>query len=103
VMSSVSRVRTGLIAVGLATYIVLAVAILAAGRRFAVLGPDYSAQAWVAFALPVGEGLLLLTLFTAGRKRRFGMSALGMALAGAVWGIVALDVIFVAFSSAAAP
>jgi hypothetical protein len=102
-MSTVSRVRAGLIAVGVTTYLVLAVAIIAAGRRFGSLGSDYSAQAWVAFALPVGEGSLLVILFAFGRTRRLGMTALGTVLAVAVWIIVAVDLLFVAFSSAAAP
>ena len=102
-MSTASRIRNGLIAVGVMTYVVLAAAIVAAGLKFGPLGSAYAAQAWVAFALPFAEGLLLVTLFAFGRTRRIGVSAVGTSLAVTVWVIVGVDLLFVAFSSAAAP
>jgi hypothetical protein len=85
------------------TFVGLAIAIVAAGLKFGSLGSDYSAQAWVAFALPVAEGLLLVTLCSFGRTRRIGATALGTSLAVTVWVINGVDLLFVAFSSAAAP
>jgi hypothetical protein len=96
-------VRIGLIAVGVTAYLVLAVAILATGLKYGSLGSDYSAQARVAFALPVVECLLLVSLFAFGRTRRIGVAALGTVLVLAVWVVNGVNLLFVAFSSAGAP
>jgi hypothetical protein len=93
-VSTVSRVRNGLIAVGVVTYLVLAAALLAADWKLWSLGSDYAAPASVLLAVPVAEGLLLVILFASGRTRR---------IAAAVWVIIAVDLLLVVFSSASAP